>query len=406
MHLSAYFTLFLLNPFFAAVFSLARRNQRNLTLVAMCFCAFYGASQLISNEKDNGRYRDKFYEMHDRQVTWTSFRESLWDGQTTVDVAIPLISFVAALVTRNERILFAVFGIVFGFFYGRNLQFVYSHLPRSKIPPFLALLVAVAALVVPFWAGLSSVRMWMGAHVFFYGASRYMSYKQARYLLFVAAAGLVHFSFTVVALMFAAFYFTRLRRREGLWFALFVATFLFAEIGAGTVREIIRGYAPAIYESKAEAYTEGSYVEDYSELTKQRSWHARYYQPALFYSICFLLVLTYRRTRRRRILTDVERAFLSFAFVVFAFANSITFLPAGSRFYWVASLFAMIPIIKYYQHATSRTMIHLTTIPILFWLVVSIRDGFDLITLATIISNPVIIWGGGYTDISLMSFIK
>jgi hypothetical protein len=102
---TATYLLFLINPFVALFAVLKDFRTKNIAYFFPIFLAFIGAS--LYPVGDAERYRDRFYEMHDKELSFENFRSSLLDGETSFDVAIPLISYSIATVTRNEKILFA-----------------------------------------------------------------------------------------------------------------------------------------------------------------------------------------------------------------------------------------------------------------------------------------------------------
>ena len=120
----------------------------------------------------------------------------------------------------------------------------------------------------------------------------------------------------------------------------------------------------------------------------------------------YLLSITYLLNLREKIFNSNQSIYLSFSLLLFTFANVISKLPSGGRFYSIAFLFSLIPITYYYVRTKNRRMFHFALLPLLFWLVVNIRDGFDQITLATFLANPLLIWFDVLNQVPLIDLIK
>ena len=411
MNKTSYLIFYLVNPFIALLRALRNVNKTSLHFVMMFFCAFYGSSQMIGEEgkryKDASVYRDNFYEIHDNGLSWANFKNTLLDGETTFDVVVPLITFFTASITRNAKIFFFVMGLIFGFFYGKNIEFIIQNLPTEKYNKFLQFLFLVFALVVPFWSGLNGLRMWTGAHVFFYGVSRFLKDYNISYLSYIVLAVLFHFSFIIVVAIFFTFFFTPLKRYNTVYFGLFLITFVIANSNLELITELVRQYTPAIFQSKTDEYTKDVYVETFKEnFMEGRSWHAIYFNTFLNYSLVYLLIITYFFNLKEKLLNANQSIYLSFSLLMFTFANLISTLPSGARFYSVAFLFSLIPITYCYVRTKNQRMFHFAFFPLLFWLVVNIRDGFDQITLATFLANPLLIWFDVLNQVPMIDYIK
>ncbi len=406
-----YFWLNLISPFFALVKEIADFKSNKLPIVLMMFCGFYGATQMLGDEdyKDSSHYRDKFYAMHDEDVSWESFRRSIFDGETTFDVIVPLISFTVSTLTRNEKVLFMVFGVIFGYFYGNNIRLVVENIGIETIrykSNFLWLLVFTFSLVIPFWSGLNGIRMWSGAHVFFYGAFRLLKFKDVRNLYYVFLSVLFHFSYFSVSGILLLFYFSPLKKYSMLYFALFVVTFFLAESNLGSVTELINNLTPNLFKAKTENYTKEVYVETFKTIRDDYSWHARIYRDVLKYTVFYLVTITFLFNLRSKVLNVTQTKLLSFTLILFSFANIISKLPSGSRFYSVSYLFAFVSIIYYYEKTNEKSWYRYTTLPILFFLIVNIRDGCDHFTLATFLSNPLLLFFDFLNQKPIIEYIK
>lgn len=411
MNKSNFFLLYLINPFFALIREIQNLEKTSLPHVLMLFCAFYGSSQMLGEAgvryKDSSAYRDRLIEFHDKNVSLETFKSSLLDGETTFDIVIPLIIYFTSLFTSEAKILFLICGLIFGYFYGKNIEFILQNLSIDKYNKFLLFLILVFALIIPFWSGLNGLRMWMGAHVFFYGVSRHLKYSKSKYLAFIILASLFHFSLVTIVGIYLTFIFTPLNRYTTIYFGLYLVSFLLAEANLGFITEFIRNNSPAIFQAKTDIYTKDVYVETFTaNFVEGRSWHAILYEKVLLYSMFFLVIVTYILNKREKIFDNSQNVYFSFALLLLSFANFISQLPSGGRFYKIAFLFTLIPLSFFYSRTKYKKLFHFTFIPLLFWMVVNIRDGFDHLTLATFLANPLLIWFDFLNQVPMIDYIK
>jgi hypothetical protein len=401
----SYFGLWLLNPIIALYFGIRNHKKISVVLTLVFFCGFYGTTFHVNETVDSSKYRDKFYSMHDQELDFENFKSTLFDGETTFDLVVPLITYFVASFTRNEQILFLIFGVIFGFFYGKNLIFLLNILPNNvKKSKFLIFLIFIFMLIVPFWSGLNGIRMWTGAHVFFFGVSRLIYKNEKRFYFYVILACLFHFSYIIVTIILISYRFIALKNYVRIYFVLFLISFFTSQLNIGQIKTFVNNNTPEIFKAKSEAYTKDIYIEKVTEKINNYSWHNRIYRSVLNYSIIWLLTLVYFfRSNNNNTTINI---FLNFALLLYSFANFFSILPSGGRFFAIANMFALISIIYFVSQGYLNKFANLTILPLLFWIIVNIRSGFDLISLASVISNPILTFTGVFRDIPLIDFIK
>jgi len=165
--------LFLIHPLTAVVTAFANYRSSFAKNIVWLFVAFYGFTMVISDEgMDANRYRDDFLTLTKTEITAKSFVGMLYQEDSQyVDVAQPLISLLVSRLTNDPRILFAVFGLIFGYFYSRNIWFLLDRSGKGVKGSSLIYLLTFA-IVIGFWS-ISGFRMWTAAHIFFFGSAKY-----------------------------------------------------------------------------------------------------------------------------------------------------------------------------------------------------------------------------------------
>ena len=119
---------------------------------------------------DSSRYVTKLKELYNTPLNWDVFIANFYSEESsTVDIYQPLLTYILSLVTDNGNILFAVFGILFGYFYSRNIWLLLDYSKNQRMTRVMIAIIVTFSCVIGFW-NLNGVRMWTAAHMFFYGA--------------------------------------------------------------------------------------------------------------------------------------------------------------------------------------------------------------------------------------------
>ena len=125
--------LFFINPFSATIIAFVNYRSAFAKNILWLFVVYYGFTIVISDEgMDANRYRNNFIALTSNKISAKDFVDLLYQEETEyVDVAQPLITFFVSRLTKDPRILFAVFGLVFGYFYSRNIWFLLERAGHS-----------------------------------------------------------------------------------------------------------------------------------------------------------------------------------------------------------------------------------------------------------------------------------
>jgi hypothetical protein len=399
--------IYILSPLLALLVAIKNYKSTWAKNIVWLFVAFYGYTMVISNEGiDANGYRDSFLQMAQSELTFEDFISQLYNENSSyVDIAQPLISYVVSIFTTNFKVLFLVYGLIFGFFYSRNIWYIIEK-AGPKIRKETILFIFVFAFIIGFWQ-INGFRMWTAAHIFFYGAVQYIFDKKKKGFLIAALSIFVHFSFTLPVLLLILY--TLVRNRTHLYFFTFIATFFISEINYGFVSEILANIIPDIFLGKVSGYTNEEYASQLKMTIQNTSWHAKYYSIALKWVIVTFLCIMYFRGLNYLKSYKALHALYSFTLLFLAVSNILSLMPSGGRFTTVANLFAITTIFIFLQNIRSgplfNNVLKISIVPLLFYCVVALRLGFDTIGTVTLLGNPIISLFID-TDIALIDVIK
>lgn len=381
-------------PFFALIFALINYRSGFSKNVLWFFCAFFGYTFIISNpDMDANRYKtflERSYAKND-----IPYFDALRDPFTNkgiysgTDVYSHFITTTVGRFTNDFRIFFGIIGLIFGYFYSRNLFFVLKHLQNKKLLFISVLFVLTLALIIPFW-NINGYRFYTAAHVFLFGFLHIVFNKNYKYLLFILLSPLVHFSFALPAALFLIYLL--IGNRKWIYMLMLGSSLFFIDLNPKTINENYE-LAPLFVQNKVKGYSSKEYVKFVQKNTTGMNWYVKGHLYALLF--CLYSLIFYIFLRRRKYLNDrISNSIFSFGLLTLAMANSVSSLPSMDRFYLLGAIILCISFIYIFQaHDKDRffkRLGYIYILPVFIFLIVEIRIGFDFIGLNSILLNPVI----------------
>ncbi|PWN07809.1 EpsG family protein [Rhodohalobacter mucosus] len=401
--------LYLAWPLLAMVSAFKNFREPWAKNVFWAFCAFYGFTFAISAESagsDIVRYISRLEMMHARgfslESTISYFAES-----GDIDVFNTALTFLISLFTDSQAIYTMVIGLIFGFFFSRNVWYVLDRL-EGKLHMMTVLLLVIFMLVNPIW-NITGVRMWTAVHIFIYGLLPYLVEGKKKGLLIASLSILVHFSMIVpVMVMFA---YMLAGNRVTIYFGFFLLTFFISEIDLAAFNNIIESYAPEILQERTAGYRSETYVENFREGEMQAglNWYVVWYGAALKWSVLIFLVLMFIR---KGDLANNKGYLNLFAFtlLVYGIMNLFSSLPSGSRFLVIANLCAICTFLLYIQNldleSRIQKLVYLTLPALFLFVLVSLRMGFYSLSAAAVMGNPIVALFTAGENISMNDLLR
>lgn len=398
--------LFFVWPLGALMNAISNGRQPWAKNILWAFIIFFGFTFVIPNDGvDANRYRDNLVNMHSqRDLSWSGFIGLLYvEGTNFLDVFQPLITFFISRFTDSQRVLFSVFGLVFGFFYSRNLAMIMEQF-KDRIPKKIWPLLILFAMLVAFWQ-INGFRFWTATHMLLYGGLLVILYKKPIGYLFIFLTPLMHFAFIFPALIFA-FYLVA-GDRTLIYFALFILSLFFIQLQVDS----FLGYLPqlpSVYQAKVSDYTGDQYLSRVSISGTGMNWYVTFRGLAVRYMMYVFLVLVFVY-RRKQIREYGLNSLFSFALLFISIANITKNIPSFGRYLLVSEMFiAVLMILFFYYNLGTRLMRYLYPAMLMvigLYVIVEIRFGMDFMSLATLMANPFI--AGFFTnEVPLIEFIK
>ena len=383
------YLLFILWPllsFFIAFYEYRSTWAKNIVWL---FVAFFGYTMVISHEgMDANRYRDQFIEAAQSNTSTVVTPDLYAEDNEYLDILAPFLNIIISKFTENYKFLFLVYGLIFGYFFSRNLWLLLDRI-RYRLTIISSLILFLFFLVNPIW-NINGFRFWTAAQIFVYGTLLFVLEGKKAGLLIASTALFVHFSFMLPLIVLFSYSF--LGNRITLYFYFFVFSLFITELNLEFVRDNL-GFLPTKYEHRIESYTSEEYVIKIKSRTEELVWYAKYKNMALKYSIYALLIALYWVGKPLIKSKKPIYVLLSFTLLFYGMANIVSLIPSGGRFISIASALSLAVIFLYTQNYFDKRIdliLKLSIPALLLYIIVSIRMGFYTVGLTTILGNPLI----------------
>lgn len=417
---SSHWFLFLLLPFFAGMKALQNFRAPWAKNILWAFVVFYGFTFTIGKEtsstsSDSGgdinRYVEEFQSLYGKPLTLSEsidfFKES---GEA--DILRTIIAIILSRVTDSQRVLTAVYGFIFGFFFTRNLWYLLSRV-KGRLRFYSVILFTSFFLLDSFWE-INGFRFNTATHIFVYGLLPYLFEGKKKYIWFSVSSILVHFTFLLpISILFL---YMMLGNRSLFYFIFFVISIFMRQIDITAFNEFVDKYVPDVMVERSSVYRDEDKISQYrkeqpssAEVVIVKNWYAAWYATLFYNAITIILVLLYIMSIKR--IRGIPGLYNTFCFTLlfFAISNFMASLPSGIRFLAISSMMAVAVIMFYYQNFSKEQYLHklfiILTPVFLLYIIVSIRIGFYSIGIQTVVGNPIISFITDY-NLSLNDIIK
>jgi hypothetical protein len=395
---SSHWLLFFISPFLASLSAIRNYKAKwakNMIWAFIVFFGFtFGTAKELAGYTDIFGYTAEITNLYKKDLSFSEIKK-MYRENKDIDILRLSIAIGVSRFTDSARILTALYGFIFGFFFSRNIWFVLDRL-KGKIQPLTIILILSFFLIDPFWY-INGFRFWTATHIFLYGLLPFIFEGKKKGIVVASLSFLVHFSFLLpisILLVFAV-----LGNRTILYFGFFLASIAISEINIKSFNAFIEARAPKDISERTLSYRKDSQVKQFRDAKgrydeTKTSIHAKWYLKALHWSLsAFLILFFFRRKLLGSMNPRLVRS-LSFSLLFWGVANFMSSLPSGGRYVVVASL-AAIPLVilcVHYQYKDKyfNGLMRVILPGLLLFIIVAFREGFYFLTLNTFIGNPIV----------------
>ena len=414
------YVLSFLFPFGGLLYTLGHWRESWAKNTFWLICIFLGAvlvycpeGTFLGEGSDDGRYVLRLMGMYGSSITLRDILGQYQIDQYTMDLYQPLMTYLVSRFTDNGHVLFAVYAVVFGFFYSRNIWYILEKFPGNKLGN-LFILVTLYFLICPI-TQLNGVRMWTALHVFVYALMPYLLDRDRSKLWFVLLTPLIHFSYLYVSLFALAYFFLPYRlkthNRIFLIFALtfFVVSLFINTLNLDAVGGMLEEFSPESYEDRINGYVNQDTADRRAAASALNNWYVAGSGNILHWAYN-LLLLAMLPCLKRNFKNDESLIHLYvFTLLLGGFANIMALIPSGGRFQLLSQMFKvpllLLVVMGIPKGDNYRKLVNVALIILLIPFVVEIRKLFDAFSITALFGNfiTVFFWEN---NVLLIDYIK
>ena len=383
------FLLFLFWPLLAFIIALHYYQQREAKIIIYLFIIFFGATFYIGNPAfDSYRLIQEFQMIASRPFDeFWKILSGLYTG-TRADIAKPLILYTVSRFGNSESLVFGVLAAVFGWFYLKGINLVYSESIKqnknASIHFFFFLFLNTVF-------NISGFRFWTAAWVFFYGAYNVVQNRDIRFFMLSLLSILFHFSFIFPNVILIAWFL--LGNRNKAFTILLVISFIIPELFWPQIQSVVAFFGGPI-EAKFNIYTNPDYGEQVVAMRQNTRWFMNVAGWGIFYYMLFMLF--YLKNRFEKSLNNIRlNNLFSFSLLFISAVNFVRYIPSMGRFRTIFYLFALSYIIAVFSHFRNDK-INLTTwlgmVPLTLGFIITIRVGLEMTSLWLLAPLPLVLF--------------
>lgn len=383
------YLLFLIWPFLSIFFAFYDYRKTWAKNIVWFFVAFYGYTMVISGTgMDANSYRDQFIEESTSNTTTNVVTDIYGKDSDNLDLLKPLLNKVVSSFTDDYTILFLVYGLIFGYFFSRNIWLLFESSNQTFLKIGIPILV-VFIFINPFW-NINGFRFYTAAQIFVYGCLLYLIKGKKRGVLLLLSTVFVHFTFILPITVFFIYMF--FGNRLTIYFYFFVISLFISELNLEMVRNNLF-FLPDVVVNRVDSYVSEEYKEQIMESLKNYAWYAKYRIAPLKYSIYVFLVYLY--WKRHIFFKNNKELYSLFSFLLlfFGFSNIVASVPSAGRFLVISfsmSIALTYLCLQFLNDKLLNSIIKISIPALIFFLIVTIRMGFYTISLTTLLGNPII----------------
>lgn len=332
---------YIISPFISFLLILKYYKSSWFKNALWLFIIFFGFSMSFLETIDAYSYKIKFERAAQVYKSLDSFLDVFNPNLTgSVDFAVVLINYILTSFTSNYHVLFGLYGVVFGFFFSRNIDFILKQI-KPKTTKIMGIIL-FAACFIGFW-NINGFRFWTATHIFTYGLINFIYLnKRKKGFTFLILPLTVHFSFIIPLLVFLIYKYVPSHKK--LYLVLTLILSLYNPLSnLSIVESYLSQYAyNEQLERKIETYTSEEVLEksrNSSIQTNNLKIGINFYHSVLIMFLTFLIVV------KEETLSYKENLFLKYGIILSLVGAFLSFIPSMQRFLIVGMLLMLIGVV-------------------------------------------------------------
>lgn len=313
------------------------------------------------------------------------------------------LTYLVSRLTGDHRVLFGMFGLIFGFFLSKNIGLIlkFTKCPINNIlnPAFILLILFF--FINPPW-NIFGVRFYTAIQIFVYGVLGWIMYKKYYYLLFVILTYFIHFSFALAIIVF--FIYIIVGNRSYVYLTILVLGYAMQGFEAELLISKLPDFIPKYELYKIESYTNPAYVKEFLKNKGEVLWFIKY-RDLMLNGLCIIGGVTIIFSKN---INSYVRSLAQFGILFMGISILVSKVPSLERFFIPSQMLliaSMIILLQTKEINWLNKYYFIILITALFFIVVECRRGLEMVSIWTFVGNPLTV-GFSENGRSVISFFK
>lgn len=371
----------------ALFYAILNYRLRSFKNIVWLFCGFYGYNFVIAGKDgDVQRYKDQLVALYEANYTASQFFFMLIDGDYgRGDYMQPILTYAVSSFTDNYRILYLIYGLIFGYLLSRSLDILIRY-SKGNTHYLIKFLLIYFFFLVPVWY-INGVRYYLAVHFLVYGLLRFYVIKDKKSILYLIGSVLMHFSFIAPLAIIIIHYI--LPKNIVIYSVLLLISIFFVNLSIPEMVNFVPSTTHQL-DSRVKGYTHEQVIELAENNKTKVIWFIKWHENLvkfIGYLMIGLFGLTYRKIKDKSII-----ALFTLGIFIFAFGNVVDKIPSMGRIYIISFMIltaAFILLSIDLKHRLfNRISFSILVPPSIFCILVSLRYSFDSMGLYTLLLNP------------------
>ncbi len=387
--------LYFFSPLVAYVTALFNYEKSWAKNVVWGFAAFLGYTLQINLDSmgDMVVYRNKFLEFYNADFSLADLYLNFFSNSGHIEFVENVISVTVSQYTNDYHFLFMAYGLFFGYFFSRNIDYLYRHVKITQRKGSMWLIIGLT-FVIPLW-NINGFDFWTASQLFLFGVLPLIYEKSYKRFLFIVLAPFTHFSFYLIIGLSMIFLIVR-SFKSGIIYVYIGSFFLFG-VSASQFSDIASQYLPEIIFRRAEIYLNAD--------LENQSGGTIVGMVTFVYTVAINLVFftTYKKNKEFIEQDHNLNRFFLYTFYIIGVFNILSVIPSVGRFVMVgqwmllSALFLLMNKREFGNYKLlGRNISKVSFIFILFWTISVMRYLFPILGIGSILSGP--FWVDNFVD--------
>ena len=324
--------VFILYPFGGFLLSLIDFRSKSSHYIFFLYFVLFGFA-FTPKEKglDSYRYIERFNYTSHTAKNIENYVETYFkfESEKTKDIYLMLSYYIISRYTKNYHFLFALYAIVFAFFYLLTFRFITINRNFKYALPFYVLSI-LFALSNPIF-NINGVRFWTASWIGVYAMFQLFINNNKKYILLSLITPLIHGAFTVYLFLILIIFLTR--KFEKFWIVVFTLSLFFSATSLLSIVDELSNSLPPFLQKYLYVYAQSKSALEKMEGNKNLVIRIFEFLPNLFVGISILFFVRNKTSIKQ---DKVSQVFFQIILVWFSFVFFTMGIPSlGGRYFLV-----------------------------------------------------------------------